>query len=58
MPDPVHVTRAADIKTSDGQTEGMIRQGAIVDKSDKVCASGMPSQSRGEALTSSRMVQL
>lgn len=42
MPEPVHVTRAADIKTSDGQTDGMIRQGAIVDKSDKVCASGVP----------------
>lgn len=37
----VQVTKASDIKTSTGQTEGMIRQGAIVDKSDKVCASGM-----------------
>ena len=42
MPDSVHVTKAADIETSDGQTEGMIRQDAIVDKSDKVCASGTP----------------
>ncbi|MCJ1304294.1 hypothetical protein MMC08_007106 [Hypocenomyce scalaris] len=41
MPGSVHVTKAADIKTSDGQTEGMIRQGAIIDKCDKVCASVM-----------------
>ncbi len=37
----VEVTKASDIKTGTGQTEGMIRQGAIVDKSDKVCASSM-----------------
>lgn len=41
MPAEVQRVRAADIETSTGQTEGMIRQGAIVDKSDKVCASGM-----------------
>jgi len=40
MPAPVHVTKAADIKESGGQTQGMIRQNAIVDISDKVCASG------------------
>jgi len=40
MPGQVHVTRAVDIKTSGGQTEGMIRQNAIVDVSDKVCSSG------------------
>jgi len=41
MAGEVLVKKASDIKTSDGQTEGMIRQGAIVDKSDKVCASVM-----------------
>ena len=39
MPGEVHVAKALDMKTSNGQTEGMIRQGAIIDKSDKVCAS-------------------
>lgn len=37
----VQVIKASDIKTSTGQTEGMVRQGAIIDKSDKVCASSM-----------------
>lgn len=41
MPNPVHVTKAAEIKTSGGQTEGMIRQNAIVDKADNICASVM-----------------
>lgn len=40
MPGAVHVTKSEDIKESTGQTEGMIRKGAIVDKSDKLCASG------------------
>jgi hypothetical protein len=26
MPNPVHVTKAADLQTSGGQTEGMIRK--------------------------------
>lgn len=43
MSDPrsVHVTKAASIKTSGGQTEGMIRQNAIVSISEKLCASVM-----------------
>ena len=41
MPAEVQRVRAADIETGTGQTEGMIRQGAIVDRSDKICASGM-----------------
>ena len=40
MAGAVQVTRAASLTTSTGQTEGMIRQGAIVDQSDKLCASG------------------
>ncbi|PMD33717.1 hypothetical protein L207DRAFT_517760 [Hyaloscypha variabilis F] len=38
---PVHVTRSADLDSSTGQTEGMIRKGAIIKKSDKLCASVM-----------------
>jgi len=45
MPAPVHDTKAADIKESGGQTQGMIRQNAIVDVSDKVCASGKTTSS-------------
>ena len=41
MPLPIHVTRASEIVTSGGQTEGMIRQNAIVDKADNICASVM-----------------
>lgn len=43
MADPksVHVTKAASIKTSGGQTEGMIRQNAITSISEKLCASVM-----------------
>ncbi|KAI9713700.1 MAG: hypothetical protein M1828_001389 [Chrysothrix sp. TS-e1954] len=41
MPEPVHVTKAADIKVSGGQTEGMVRQNAIVDLADNICASVM-----------------
>ncbi|MCJ1233271.1 hypothetical protein MMC14_001226 [Varicellaria rhodocarpa] len=41
MPPPVHVTKASDIKTSTAQTQGMIRQGAIVDLSDNISASVM-----------------
>lgn len=39
MPREVQIVKSTDIETSTGQTEGMIRQGAIVDMSDKVCAS-------------------
>ncbi|KAL8995011.1 MAG: hypothetical protein Q9188_006910 [Gyalolechia gomerana] len=37
----VQVTKASSLQTSTGQTEGMIRQGAITDQSDKICASVM-----------------
>ena len=40
MPGAVHITKASDLKTSGGQTEGMIRQNAIVDLADNICASG------------------
>ena len=40
MPGAIHVTKAADIKTSGGQTEGMVRQNAIVDLADNICALG------------------
>ncbi|KAI1135558.1 RmlC-like cupin [Hypoxylon sp. FL0543] len=38
---PVYVTRSSEIKQSGGQTEGMIRSNAIVDKSDGICATHM-----------------
>lgn len=38
---PVVVTRSADLKTSGGQTEGMIRQNALADLTDGICASRM-----------------
>jgi hypothetical protein len=38
---PVTVTRTADLQTSGGQTDGMIRQNAIVDQADNICASVM-----------------
>ena len=41
MAAPVEVTKASEVHTHTGQTEGMIRQGAIIDKSDKICASVM-----------------
>ena len=40
MPSAVHITRASELDGGTGQTEGMIRKGAIVGKSDKICASG------------------
>lgn len=40
MSHTVTVVKASDIKPSGGQTEGMIRQNAIVDISDKICSSG------------------
>ncbi len=37
----IHITRASDLDEDIGvNTEGMVRKGAIVDKSDKLCASG------------------
>ncbi|TVY21762.1 hypothetical protein LARI1_G001226 [Lachnellula arida] len=41
MPSSVHVTKSTALDEGTGQTEGMIRQGAIIDKSDKICASVM-----------------
>jgi len=41
MPNPVHVTKAADLKMSGGQTDGMIRKGAITSLSPSICASLM-----------------
>ncbi|KAI1206836.1 RmlC-like cupin [Annulohypoxylon truncatum] len=38
---PVHLTKASSIKQSGGQTEGMIRSNAIVDKCDGICATHM-----------------
>lgn len=40
MPSSVHVTKSTALDEGTGQTEGMIRQGAIIDKSVKICASG------------------
>ncbi|KAF2102992.1 hypothetical protein NA57DRAFT_52529 [Rhizodiscina lignyota] len=41
MPEEVRVTRAGDLKASGPQTEGMIRQAALVDVSDQVCGTLM-----------------
>lgn len=38
---PVVVTRSGELKTSGGQTEGMIRQNALADLTDGICASRM-----------------
>ena len=37
----VVVAKAEDIQTGGEQTAGMIRQNAIVDKADDICASGI-----------------
>jgi hypothetical protein len=37
---PVYVKKSTDLDSGTGQTEGMIRKGAIINKSDKICASG------------------
>ncbi|KAL9605248.1 MAG: hypothetical protein Q9179_001572 [Wetmoreana sp. 5 TL-2023] len=37
----VQVTKASSVQTSTAQTQGMIRQGAIIDQSDKISASVM-----------------
>lgn len=38
---PVVVTKSTDLQTSGGQTEGMIRQNALVGLTDGICASRM-----------------
>jgi len=38
---PVVVTKSDDLKTSGGQTEGMIRQNALANLTDGICASRM-----------------
>ena len=40
MPAPVQVTKASELHTNTGQTDGMIRQGAIIDQSDNLSVSG------------------
>lgn len=37
----VQVTKASELHANTGQTEGMVRKGAIVDKCDSICASVM-----------------
>ncbi|CZT44559.1 uncharacterized protein RSE6_04745 [Rhynchosporium secalis] len=41
MPSQVHVTKSTELDVATGQTDGMVRKGAIIKKSDKVCASVM-----------------
>ncbi|EXJ81762.1 hypothetical protein A1O1_07827 [Capronia coronata CBS 617.96] len=43
-PRPVHITLTSDVKTGSGQTEGMIRQAAIVDISPSICGTLMRAQ--------------
>ncbi|KAK7931674.1 RmlC-like cupin [Apiospora marii] len=38
---PVRLAQAADLQTSGGQTDGMLRQNAITDLCDGICASRM-----------------
>ncbi|KAI0546724.1 RmlC-like cupin domain-containing protein [Xylaria curta] len=38
---PLHHTKGSSLSPSGGQTEGMIRSNAIVDKCDGICASSM-----------------
>lgn len=42
LPSAVHVTKAEDLEAqrAAGSNSGMVRQGAIVGKSDKMCATG------------------
>ena len=40
-PKPVVVTRSSSLQTSGGQTEGMIRQNALANLTDGICASRM-----------------
>ena len=41
MPALVHITKASELHISEGQTGGMVRKGAIIDKCDSICASVM-----------------
>ncbi|KAI1340851.1 RmlC-like cupin domain-containing protein [Xylariaceae sp. FL0016] len=41
---PVLLTKGASLAESGGQTEGMVRQNAIVDKCDGICATRMLAQ--------------
>jgi len=41
MPSHVHVTKSTELDVATGQTDGMVRKGAIINKSSKVCASVM-----------------
>lgn len=36
----VHITRASELDAGIGQTEGMVRKGAIIGKSDRICSLG------------------
>lgn len=41
MPSAVHITKAADLEAQRaGAVSPMIRQGAVIGKSDKMCATG------------------
>lgn len=42
MSPSVHVTRANELDSATGQTDGMMRQGAITGKSNKMCSLGKP----------------
>lgn len=42
MPSDVQITRASDLEAQrDGKDAAMIRQGAVIGKSDRMCATGM-----------------
>lgn len=36
----LHVIKASDLDSNTGQSEGMVRMGAVVNKSSNMCASG------------------
>ncbi|KAI1451829.1 hypothetical protein F4805DRAFT_449876 [Annulohypoxylon moriforme] len=43
MPSEVQITKASDLEAQrDGKDAAMIRQGAVIGKSDRMCASGKP----------------
>lgn len=48
-PKSVVVTRSGDLQTSGGQTEGMIRQNALANLTDGICASRMIAKPRTES---------
>lgn len=42
MPSEVQITKASDLEAQrDGKDAAMIRQGAVIGKSDRMCATGM-----------------